>query len=134
MGNLGSFAFTDSLSAGASTAIFGLFGAFMMLEKVFPKNPAIVSMAKTFLLFIVLNIGTDIFVSGIDIAGHLGGTGWWIPCGVCDGRRFFQDQPNQTNYFGNYAGCNRFRFVYNRYAGKILNFVKMKRNLHEDVR
>lgn len=73
MGNLGSFAFTDSLSAGASTAIFGLFGAFMMLGESFSKNPAIVSMAKTFLLFIILNIGTDIFVSGIDIAGHLGG-------------------------------------------------------------
>ncbi len=30
-------------------------------------------MAKTFMLFIVLNIVTDIFVSGVDIAGHLAG-------------------------------------------------------------
>lgn len=73
LGNLGSFAFNSGLSAGASTAIFGLFGAFLMLGESFSKNPAIVSMAKTFLLFIVLNIGTDIFVSGIDIAGHIGG-------------------------------------------------------------
>ncbi|APR08423.1 rhomboid family intramembrane serine protease [Lentilactobacillus parabuchneri] len=73
VGNLGSFAFNSGLSAGASTAIFGLFGAFLMLGESFSKNPAIVSMAKTFLLFIVLNIGTDIFVSGIDIAGHIGG-------------------------------------------------------------
>ncbi|WP_367333936.1 rhomboid family intramembrane serine protease [Lentilactobacillus sp.] len=73
VGNLGSFAFNSGLSAGASTAIFGLFGAFLMLGESFSKNPAIVSMAKTFLLFIPLNIGTDIFVSGIDIAGHIGG-------------------------------------------------------------
>lgn len=73
VGNLGSFAFNSGLSAGASTAIFGLFGAFLMLGESFSKNPSIVSMAKTFLLFIPLNIGTDIFVSGIDIAGHIGG-------------------------------------------------------------
>lgn len=73
VGNLASFAFSDSLSAGASTAIFGLFGAFMMLGESFSNNQAIVSMAKTFLLFIVLNIATDLFVSGIDIAGHIGG-------------------------------------------------------------
>ena len=73
VGNLGSFAFNSGLSAGASTAIFGLFGAFLMPGESFSKNPAIVSMAKTFLLFIPLNIGTDIFVSGIDIAGHIGG-------------------------------------------------------------
>lgn len=72
-GNLASFAFSASLSAGASTAIFGLFGAFMMLGESFSRNQVIVSMARTFLLFIVLNIATDIFVSGIDIAGHLGG-------------------------------------------------------------
>ncbi len=72
-GNVASFAFSDSLSAGASTAIFGLFGAFMMLGESFSGNPAIASMARTFLLFIVLNIGTDLFVQGIDIAGHLGG-------------------------------------------------------------
>lgn len=73
LGNLGSFAFTAGLSAGASTAILGLFGAFMMLGESFSKNPVIVSMAKTFMLFIVLNIVTDIFVSGVDIAGHLAG-------------------------------------------------------------
>lgn len=71
VGNLGSFAFNSGLSAGASTAIFGLFGAFLMLGESFSKNPAIVSMAKTFLLFIPLNIGTDIFVSGIDVRDTL---------------------------------------------------------------
>ncbi|GAF36013.1 GlpG protein [Lentilactobacillus farraginis DSM 18382 = JCM 14108] len=73
VGNLASFAFSYNVSAGASTAIFGLFGAFMMLGESFSRNQAIVSMAKTFLLFIVLNIAMDLFTPGIDIAGHLGG-------------------------------------------------------------
>ena len=73
VGNIASFAFSDGLSAGASTAIFGLFGAFLMLGESFQDNPAIVSLAKTFLVFIVLNIAVDLFASGIDIAGHLGG-------------------------------------------------------------
>ncbi|WP_283678237.1 rhomboid family intramembrane serine protease [Lentilactobacillus sp. Marseille-Q4993] len=73
VGNLASFAFSISVSAGASTAIFGLFGAFMMLGESFSDNPVISSMAKTFLLFIVLNIGMSLATSGIDIAGHIGG-------------------------------------------------------------
>ncbi|GAY72878.1 GlpG protein [Lentilactobacillus kosonis] len=73
VGNFASFAFSDGISAGASTAIFGLFGAFLMLGESFQDNPMIVSLARTFLLFIVLNIAMDLFVSGIDIAGHIGG-------------------------------------------------------------
>ena len=73
MGNLASFAFSPNISAGASTAIFGLFGAFMMLGESFSNNQVIRSLARNFLLFIVLNIVSDVFVSGIDIYGHLGG-------------------------------------------------------------
>ncbi|WP_268913306.1 rhomboid family intramembrane serine protease [Lentilactobacillus sp. SPB1-3] len=73
IGNFASFAFNDGISAGASTAIFGLFGAFLMLGESFQDNPMIVSLARTFLLFVALNIGMDLFVSGIDIAGHIGG-------------------------------------------------------------
>ncbi len=73
MGNLASFAFNYGLSAGSSTAIFGLFGAFVMLGDSFKKNPVIVSQAKTFIAFIALNLVFDLFSSGIDIAGHLGG-------------------------------------------------------------
>lgn len=73
MGNLASFAFNSYVSAGASTAIFGLFGAFLMLGESFQNNPVIVSMAKTFLLFIGINFVADIFLTEIDIYGHLGG-------------------------------------------------------------
>ncbi|UQS87521.1 rhomboid family intramembrane serine protease [Nicoliella spurrieriana] len=73
VGNLASFAFSDDISAGASTAIFGLFGAFMMIGETFWENPVVKQMTKTFVFFIILNLGFDLFASSIDIAGHIGG-------------------------------------------------------------
>ncbi|MFC6254771.1 rhomboid family intramembrane serine protease [Secundilactobacillus hailunensis] len=73
-GNLASFAFNpNSISAGASTAIFGLFGAFLMLGESFWENQYIHQMTKTFLMFVVLNLAFDIFSPGTDIQGHIGG-------------------------------------------------------------
>lgn len=73
LGNLASFAFTNSVSAGASTAIFGLFGAFVMLGENFSDNLAIRQLAKNFALLILLNLGMDLFIPSIDIVGHIGG-------------------------------------------------------------
>jgi len=72
-GNVASFCFSNSLSAGASTAIFGLFGAFLMLGESFWQNPGIRQLARTFMAFVVMNIAFDLFTPGIDLAGHLGG-------------------------------------------------------------
>ncbi|PWG01001.1 rhomboid family intramembrane serine protease [Levilactobacillus bambusae] len=72
-GNLASFAFSNAISAGASTAIFGLFGAYLMLGESFWENAYIRQMTKTFLLFIGMNLVTDIFIPGVDLMGHLGG-------------------------------------------------------------
>lgn len=72
-GNVASFCFSNSLSAGASTAIFGLFGAFMMLGESFWQNPVIRQLTQTFLAFVVMNIIFDLFAPGIDLAGHIGG-------------------------------------------------------------
>jgi len=72
-GNIASFCFSDSLSAGASTAIFGLFGAFMMLGESFWQNPVISQLARTFMAFVLMNIAFDVFTPGIDLAGHIGG-------------------------------------------------------------
>jgi len=72
-GNIASFCFSDSLSAGASTAIFGLFGAFLMLGESFWENPVIRQLARTFLAFVVMNIAFYVFTPRIDMAGHLGG-------------------------------------------------------------
>ena len=71
MGNLASAVFLpQSISAGASTGIFGLFGAFLMLGLAFWDEPAIHSLAHQFLILVLLNLGTDILVPGIDLAGH----------------------------------------------------------------
>nr|WP_156956005.1 rhomboid family intramembrane serine protease [Carnobacterium pleistocenium] len=72
-GNLASFAFSDALSAGASTALFGLFGSTVMLGQTFKYNPAVQQMAKSFSVLIILNIVFGLFSSSIDLAGHLGG-------------------------------------------------------------
>lgn len=74
VGNIASFVFLPAnISAGASTAIFGLFGAFMMLGESFMNNPYIRLMARQFMIFIVMNLVFDIFLSGVDIYGHIGG-------------------------------------------------------------
>ncbi|GKS80918.1 rhomboid family intramembrane serine protease [Ligilactobacillus pabuli] len=70
-GNIASFAFSPGISAGASTSIFGLFGAFLMLGESFRDNPYIRATAKQFLLLVILNLGLGL--RGIDIAGHIGG-------------------------------------------------------------
>lgn len=72
-GNIASFAFNpDSLSAGASTALFGLFGAYLMLGEHFRENVYIRLMARQFLVLVIFNIGFGFF-GNIDLAGHLGG-------------------------------------------------------------
>lgn len=73
-GNLASFVFLpNTLSAGASTSIFGLFGAFLMLGESFRNNPYIRLMSRQFLMFVVINLAFDLFSPGIDIYGHIGG-------------------------------------------------------------
>lgn len=75
MGNLVSFAFSSplSISAGASTSLFGLFAAFIVLGRLFPNQPIIRQVSRNMLLLIVLNLGMNVFSSGVDILGHIGG-------------------------------------------------------------
>lgn len=70
---LSAYCLPNGLSAGASTAIFGLFGAFIMLGMSFRDNQAIRVLSRQFLILVVLNIATDLMVPGIDLAGHIGG-------------------------------------------------------------
>lgn len=73
-GNLASAVFLpNTVSAGASTALFGLFGAFLMLGESYRNNFAIRQLSRQFLVLVVLNIVIDLFTPGIDLAGHLGG-------------------------------------------------------------
>ena len=74
-GNVLSFSFGNPIvtSAGASTALFGLFGFFVALGRVYHNHPNIQFMAQRMLTLIVMNLIFNVFSSGIDILGHIGG-------------------------------------------------------------
>ncbi|MDF7639141.1 rhomboid family intramembrane serine protease [Lactobacillus sp. ESL0791] len=74
-GNLFSFAFGDdrAISAGASTAIFGLFGAMVAIGLRNRANPMISYLGRQAFWLALINIALDIFDPGIDLQGHLGG-------------------------------------------------------------
>lgn len=75
MGNALSFAFNDPTvrSAGSSTAIFGVFGAFLILGVYFRNNPAIQGMVRQFALFVGMSLLFGVFDRSIDMWGHIGG-------------------------------------------------------------
>lgn len=73
MGNLFSYQFSENISAGASTALFGLFAVFLALRNLYPSNRVIQSIGSQYMSLIVINLVFGIFGSGIDIWGHVGG-------------------------------------------------------------
>ena len=75
MGNVLGFAFNDMnvQAAGASTSLFGIFGAFIVFGIHFKNNPGIQAMVRQFSLFIVLNLVFGLFDQTIDMYGHVGG-------------------------------------------------------------
>lgn len=72
-GNAASFAFTTSISAGASTALFGMFGATLVLGKLYPTKPQFKALARSYTALIIINVIYGFVGSGVDNAGHLGG-------------------------------------------------------------
>jgi rhomboid protease GluP len=73
-GNLLSVASSpNEVGAGASTGIFGLFGAFIMLGIVFHENAALRAVSRQFIVLVVFNLIADVFMPGVDLAGHAGG-------------------------------------------------------------
>ncbi|MGM0844252.1 MAG: rhomboid family intramembrane serine protease [Bacillota bacterium] len=71
-GTLASFVFTNSLSAGASGAIFGCFGALLYFGTVHPKI-FFRTMGTNILVVIGINLALGFTLPGIDNAGHIGG-------------------------------------------------------------
>ncbi|WP_239094100.1 rhomboid family intramembrane serine protease [Bacillus sp. B15-48] len=71
-GSLASFIFSVNLSAGASGAIFGLFGALLYFGVVFPQL-FFRSMGMNILIVLAINLVFGFTVPGIDNAGHIGG-------------------------------------------------------------
>lgn len=71
-GTLGSFLFTPSVSAGASGAIFGLFGALLYFGTVY-KHLFLRTIGMNIISLIGINLLFGFIVPGIDNAGHIGG-------------------------------------------------------------
>ena len=63
----------NSVSVGASTGLFGLFGAFIMLGIVFRDNLLVRQIARQFFILLIFNFGADLLMPGVDLAGHFGG-------------------------------------------------------------
>ncbi|WP_326847727.1 rhomboid family intramembrane serine protease [Priestia endophytica] len=71
-GTIGSFLFSPTISAGASGAIFGCFGALLFFGY---KSPKIFfdTLGTNVIMLVLFNIVFGFVVPGIDNAGHLGG-------------------------------------------------------------
>ncbi len=81
-GTLGSFLFSSSISAGASGAIFGLFGALLYFGMSYPKL-FFRTMGTNFITIIFINLAFGFIVPGIDNAGHIGGLiGGFLASGI----------------------------------------------------
>jgi len=72
IGTLASFVFSPSISAGASGAIFGCFGALLYLGFAYPQV-FFRSMGMNVIGVIIFNLIFGFTVTGIDNAGHIGG-------------------------------------------------------------
>ncbi|MGY3714301.1 rhomboid family intramembrane serine protease [Sutcliffiella cohnii] len=71
-GSVASFIFTPSVSAGASGAIFGCFGALLFVGIVMPKL-FLRTMGMNILVIVGINLSLGFIIPGIDNAGHIGG-------------------------------------------------------------
>jgi rhomboid protease GluP len=71
-GSLASFMFSSSISAGASGAIFGCFGALLYLGAVYPKL-FFRTMGRDVIVVIIINLVFGFTAGGIDNFGHIGG-------------------------------------------------------------
>jgi rhomboid protease GluP len=81
-GSFASYLFTANLSAGASGAIFGCFGALLYFGVMYPKI-FFRTMGTNIIAVILLNLAFGFTVPGIDNAGHLGGlAGGFLAAGI----------------------------------------------------
>lgn len=73
LGNLFVFAYTPrALAAGASTALYGLFAAIIVLRYA-SRNPYIQQLGQSYMTLFVVNLIGSILIPGISLAGHIGG-------------------------------------------------------------
>ena len=67
IGNVASFAFSPSISAGASTSLFGLFGIILYLSTKHKE------LGMQYQALLIMNLLSSLFLSRVDVYGHLGG-------------------------------------------------------------
>ena len=81
LGNVFVFFFTPSaVAAGASTSLFGIFGAIITLRYAV-RNPYIQQLGQSYLILLVMNLVLSL-TPGISLAGHLGGVVGEALCAV----------------------------------------------------
>ncbi|PAE21810.1 rhomboid family intramembrane serine protease [Bacillus sp. 7504-2] len=81
-GTVASFIFSPNLSAGASGAIFGCFGALLYFGATYPKL-FLRTMGLNIFVVLALNLLFGFTVPGIDNAGHIGGLiGGFLASGI----------------------------------------------------
>lgn len=75
MGNLLSFAFgnMNTVSAGASTSLYGMFGLAIGIMLNYRDDAMLRNFGASFISIIVINIIYSLILPGISIFGHLGG-------------------------------------------------------------
>lgn len=73
MGNLFVLAFTPStVAAGASTSLFGLFAAIVVLG-YYSQDLSLKALSKSYQSLLVVNLFMNLFMPNVSIAGHIGG-------------------------------------------------------------
>ncbi|WP_139339595.1 rhomboid family protein [Bacillus dakarensis] len=81
-GSIASFMFSPNLSAGASGAIFGCFGALLYFGLIYPKL-FFRTMGLNIFIVLAINLSFGFTVPGIDNAGHIGGLiGGFLATGI----------------------------------------------------
>ncbi|MBZ6010652.1 rhomboid family intramembrane serine protease [Leuconostoc gelidum] len=74
VGNIMSYLFAPlTVSVGASSALFGMFGGLILYAVQFKHDPRIRAQGTMMGLFVVLNLMSGFFSTGIDMWGHIGG-------------------------------------------------------------
>lgn len=75
MGNLFTYAFGEvsSVSAGASTALYGLFGLALGIMFNYRDNEILRQFGSSFIGIVAINIIYSFMVPGIGVTGHIGG-------------------------------------------------------------
>lgn len=82
IGFIASFIFSPNLSAGASGAIYGCFGALLYFGMIYPKLFSR-TMGMNLIVVLGINLVFSFTASGIDNAGHLGGlAGGFLAAGI----------------------------------------------------